>query len=97
MDRGLAFLGNTQNRDGSFGDSPLFHGNLAVSSLAGLALLAGGHVPGRGAFGNNVLRAIQFVLSKEQQKPPGFLKPRGRESLSSTDTRWPSPTAAVSP
>jgi Prenyltransferase and squalene oxidase repeat len=73
VDRGLAFLANTQNRDGSFGDSPLFHGNLAVTSLSGLALMAGGHVPGRGAFGSSVLRAIQFVLSKEQKSPPGFL------------------------
>ncbi len=73
VERGLAFLANTQNRDGSFGDSPLFHGNLAVTSLAGLALMAGGHLPGRGAFGNGVLRALQFVLSKEQKSPPGFL------------------------
>jgi prenyltransferase beta subunit len=73
IDRGLAFLANTQNRDGSFGDSQLFHGNLAVTSLAGLAMMAGGHLPGRGAYGNNVFRALQFVLSKEQKAPPGFL------------------------
>src|SRR5262245_47529902 len=63
-DRGLAFLANTQNRDGSFGDSPLFHGNLAVTSLAALAFMAGGHLPGRGPYGSNVLRALQFVLGK---------------------------------
>jgi Prenyltransferase and squalene oxidase repeat len=73
VERGLAFLANTQNRDGSFGDSPLYHGNLAVTSLAALALMAGGHVPGRGAYGNSVLRAVQFVLGKEQKSPPGFL------------------------
>jgi prenyltransferase beta subunit len=73
IDRGLAYLANTQNRDGSFGDTPLFNGNLAVTSLAGLAFMAGGHMPGRGAYGNNVLRALQFVLSKEQKSPPGFL------------------------
>ena len=73
IDRGLAFLGNSQNRDGSFGDSQLFRGNLAVTSLAGLALMAGGHLPGRGLYGNNVLRALQFVLAKEQKSPPGFL------------------------
>jgi hypothetical protein len=73
IDRGLAFLANTQNRDGSFGDSQHYHGNLAVTSLAGLAFMAGGHQPGRGVYGNSVLRALQFVLSKEQKSPPGFL------------------------
>jgi len=73
IDRGLAYLANSQNRDGSFGDTALFRGNLAVTSLAGLALMAGGHQPGRGTYGNAVSRALQFVLSKEQQSPPGFL------------------------
>jgi hypothetical protein len=76
IDQGLAFLSNTQNRDGSYGDSMLFRGNLAVTSLAGLALMAGGHTPGRGAYGGNVARAVQFVLSKETKAPngaPGFL------------------------
>lgn len=79
VDRGLAFLANSQNRDGSFGDSPLFHGSIAVTSLAALALMAGGHLPGRGAYGQSVLRALQFVLAKEQSTPPGFLhNPDGR-------------------
>jgi prenyltransferase beta subunit len=72
-ERGLAFLAKTQNSDGSFGDSPLFQGNIAVTSLGALAMMAGGHQPGRGAYGNQVLRALQFVLSKEQKSPPGFL------------------------
>jgi hypothetical protein len=72
-ERGLAFLANTQNRDGSFGDSPQFQGNLAVTSLAAMALMAGGHTPGRGPYGGGVLRALQFILSKEQREPAGFL------------------------
>src|SRR5262249_28484025 len=72
-ERGLAFLANTQNGDGSFGDSQLFKGNIAVPSLGALALMAGGHQPGRGAYGNQVLRALEFVLAKEQKSPPGFL------------------------
>jgi hypothetical protein len=72
-ERGLAFLANTQNPDGSFGDSPMFRGNLAITALGGLALMAGGHTPGRGPYGSNVLRALQYVLSKEQREPPGFL------------------------
>ena len=73
VDRGLAFLSNTQNRDGSFGDSPSYFGNIAVTSLAGLAFLAGGHTPGRGPYGSSVQRALEFVLAKEQSEPPGFL------------------------
>lgn len=73
IDHGLTFLSNSQNRDGSYGDSQLFRGNLAVTSLAGLAFMAGGHTPGRGAYGGNVLRALQFVLANEQKSPPGFL------------------------
>jgi len=72
-DRGLAFLANTQNRDGSFGETQTFRGNLAITSLGALALMAGGHLPGRGPYGTNVLRALQFVLGKEQKSPPGFL------------------------
>src|SRR5262245_50917578 len=72
-ERGLAFLAGTQNSDGSFGDSGAFRGNLAVTSLSAMALMAGGHQPGRGAYGNNVLRALQFVLTNEQKSPAGFL------------------------
>jgi len=72
-ERGLTFLANTQNRDGSFGDSTAYQGNLAVTALAGMALMAGGNTPGRGPYGSNVLRALQFVLGKEQRTPVGFL------------------------
>ncbi len=73
VDRGLQYLAATQNRDGSFGDTQMFHGNLAVTSLAALALMAGGHLPGRGQYGDAVKRALTFVLSKEQRSPEGFL------------------------
>ena len=55
VERGLAYLANTQLADGSFGDTPTFQGNLAVASLAGLAFLAGGHTPLRGAIRKNRL------------------------------------------
>lgn len=73
VERGLKYLASSQNRDGSFGDTPLFHGNLAVTSLVGLALMAGGHLPGRGQYGDVVKRALNFVLSMEQRTPEGFL------------------------
>src|SRR5207249_9522289 len=50
-----------------------YNGNIAVSSLASLAFMAGGHQPGRGHYGKNVEKAIEYVLSKEAAHPPGFL------------------------
>lgn len=73
IDRGLAFLSRSQARDGSFGDRPQYAANVAVTGLAGMAFLAGGHQPGRGQYGANVTQALKFVLNKENNQPPGFL------------------------
>ena len=73
IERGLAYLATTQNRDGSFGDRLQFHGNVAVTSLAGLAFMSGGHHPGRGLYGSHVVRALLYVLSREKRSPAGFL------------------------
>ena len=48
--KGLAWLARTQNADGSFG-SGTYRGNIAVTSLAGLAFMASGSSPGRGPYG----------------------------------------------
>ena len=40
---GLAFLASRQHPDGSFGTGKQFSHNVAVTSLSGLAFLAGGH------------------------------------------------------
>ncbi|MHB1559711.1 MAG: hypothetical protein ACYC61_19865, partial [Isosphaeraceae bacterium] len=47
---GLAWLARNQNADGSFG-SGTYKGNIAVTSLAGLAFMASGSSPGRGPYG----------------------------------------------
>ena len=74
-DRGLQYLVSTQRKDGSWtgdvgyklnnGYEVWNHnsGHLGVTALAGMAFLAGGHVPGRGPYGQNVERAVDFVLS----------------------------------
>ncbi len=72
-EKGLAYLARTQLRDGGFGDSFNYSGNLAITALSGMAFMAGGHVPNRGAYGDNVLRAMNYILSKESTKIPGFL------------------------
>src|SRR3712207_3464445 len=44
IDRGLAFLRARRWRDGSFGTNG-YMGNVAVTSLAAMAFMAGGHQP----------------------------------------------------
>jgi hypothetical protein len=76
IDKGLAFLARNQNADGSFGTNQ-HRGNVAITSLAGLAFMAGGNQPGRGKYGQNVTRALQSVLDAEQKaERPGFLHNR---------------------
>src|SRR5579864_6789995 len=53
IDAGLAYLARSQNGDGSFGTGN-YQGNVAITSLCGLAFMAGGHQPGRGRYGRNV-------------------------------------------
>jgi hypothetical protein len=72
VDRGLAYLAKEQHHDGGFGERQ-YDGNVAVVALCGLAFMAGGNQPGRGLYGRNVTRALEFVLSKEQTSPHGFL------------------------
>ncbi|HYF47936.1 MAG TPA: prenyltransferase/squalene oxidase repeat-containing protein [Planctomycetota bacterium] len=72
IEKGLAWLAKNQNRDGSWGS----HGGggsytMAMTGLAGLALLSGGHTPGIGKYGEHVARAVQYVL-KNQNKDGVF-------------------------
>ena len=54
VDKGLAKLAAMQNADGSYaGGFPV-----ANTALAGLAFVAGGHFPGRGAHGARVLKCV---------------------------------------
>ncbi len=74
IERGLAFLATNQHADGSFGLHAA-RGNVAVTSLGALALMAGGHQPNRGAYGPNVTNALRFVLKQENREGtfPGYL------------------------
>jgi prenyltransferase beta subunit len=70
IDQGLAYLARSQRPDGSFG-SVQYHGNIAITSLAALAMMAGGNQPGRGPYGDVVTKALRYVLSQEDGK--GYL------------------------
>jgi hypothetical protein len=69
---GLKFLKENPHKDGSFG-TQIYVGNVAVTSLCGLAFLSGGHRPGVGAEGAVIDSALDFVLGKEDARWPGFL------------------------
>lgn len=73
VDRGMSWLASQQQEDGSWIcriGHKLFQGyegeeghHVGVTSLACLAFMAGGNLPGRGPYGRNVERGLQFVLS----------------------------------
>ncbi len=63
IDRGLEYLATHQSSDGAFSDKNN-GANVAVTALAGLALLAGGQLPGRGKYGHVTARAADFLLAK---------------------------------
>ncbi len=74
---GLAYLAANQAGDGSYG-SQSYRGNIAVTSLAALAMMAGGHQPGRNIYGDNVTRALRYVL--DLADPRGYLVSRDGQS-----------------
>jgi hypothetical protein len=64
--RGFEFLASQQNADGSFGRGR--HGrNVGIASLAAIAFMADGNLPGRGEYGEQVQRALEFVLSHQHE------------------------------
>jgi hypothetical protein len=78
IDRGLAYLARSQAADGSHDDNQ--GPNVAVAGLAGLALMAGGHQPGRGQHARAVSRAMDFLLARAAANTPaGYL--HGGEAL----------------
>jgi len=66
IQRGLRFLAASQNPDGSFGANRSARNNVAVCALCGLAFLSAGHTPNRGEYGENVDRAVKFLLKSVQ-------------------------------
>lgn len=66
VDKGLAALVRLQAKDGSFDRST------AVTALAGMACLAGGHTPSRGAYRATSALALRYILNA-QDKVTGYL------------------------
>jgi hypothetical protein len=70
IEQGLAWLAKQQNGDGSFG-AAVYRGNIAVTSLSALAFMAGGSSPGRGPYGTQIDRALNYVMT--HTSPSGFI------------------------
>jgi hypothetical protein len=81
--RGLDYLQARQGRDGEWGTGG-YPANVAVTSLAALAMMSSGSLPDRGKYGENIRRALDFVLRQGERggvrggpfggdHPPGFL------------------------
>lgn len=66
IELGLGWLASRQNDDGSFGAGP-YQGNTGVVGLCGLAFLASGSTPGRGTYGRQIDRCVDYLLSRTQQ------------------------------
>ena len=68
IEKGLAYLARSQNRDGSWRAQGAFGAHTgypcAMTSLAGVALMAGGHTPIEGRYATNVRRAAEYVLKQ---------------------------------
>lgn len=83
IDRGLAYLARTQRPDGmwyptgGYGSYPT-----VMTSLAGLALMAGGSTPESGPYSKNVRKALYYVLRVAEAEKDGMIAGVGSESRS---------------
>lgn len=65
VERGLAWLATQQQRDGSFPTMP--NGQPGVTSLCVMAFLSHGHLPGEGPYGDQLSKAVEYVLGCQKQ------------------------------
>jgi hypothetical protein len=66
LQRGLAWLAKNQGSEGSWGSN-----DLGLVSMGALAFMSAGHAPGRGQYGRELERALDFVVSRS--RPSGLL------------------------
>lgn len=77
IENGLRYLAQAQHEDGSFASGG-YRGNVAICGLAGLAFMAGGSTPNRGPYGENVARAVRYIMDHTQES--GFITAPGSAS-----------------
>src|SRR5690242_3151705 len=59
--RGLAWLAKNQGSEGSWGSN-----DLGLVSMGALAFMSAGHAPGRGQYGRELDKALEFVTSRSR-------------------------------
>lgn len=75
-EQALQWLASTQQRNGSFPTLP--QGQPAVTSLCVMAFVSHGHMPGEGPYGEQLEKALQFIVSCQKQNGLlAFIGPRG--------------------
>lgn len=74
IDAGLKYLADTQRRDGSWSSSGGYgEYPTSMTSLAGLAFLAGGSTPQSGPYWRNVARAMHYLLRAAEKHKDGMI------------------------
>ena len=66
LERGLVWLAKNQGPEGNWGSN-----DLGLVSMGALAFMSAGHSPGRGKYGKELDKALEFVVSRS--KPSGLL------------------------
>jgi len=66
VNEGLTYLAKQQAANGSYGDDR-YGQHVGITALAGLAFMADGNLPGRGQYGEQVQRGLDFVLNHASQ------------------------------
>ena len=66
LERGIAWLARTQGSQGNWESN-----DLGLVGLGALAFMSAGHMPGRGKYGENVDRALKYIV--KNAKPSGLL------------------------
>lgn len=73
--RGLEFLAKRQNEDGSWSSS--YGKNVGEVSLALLAFMAMGNLPGEGEYGSTVAKGVNWIMAQSQ--PNGVIQYNGQK------------------
>jgi prenyltransferase beta subunit len=67
VEKGLEYLASRQTAEGSFGNSVPYGATAAITALSGIAFMADGNLPGRGKYGDNVRKAVDFIVRNQQE------------------------------
>lgn len=65
VERGLEALSKRQTQDGSFGQAMSRH--VGITAICGMAFMQGGNLPGRGKYGPQVEKTLNFILASTQE------------------------------